>query len=52
VLEFAFELENGSARAQPLTLRKKSLYERNPLIFWQMLCLLLALLLTVSVFHR
>lgn len=52
VLEFAFELENGSARAQPLTLRKKSLYERNPLIFWQVLCLLLALLLTVSVFHR
>nr|WP_269750324.1 serine/threonine-protein kinase [Methylocystis silviterrae] len=52
VLEFAFELENGSARAQPLTLRKKSLYERNPVIFWQTLCLLLALLLAISLFYR
>ncbi len=52
VLEFAFELENGSARAQPLTPRKKSLYERNPVIFWQTLCLLLALLLAISVFNR
>ncbi|MBG0794700.1 bifunctional protein-serine/threonine kinase/phosphatase [Methylocystis sp. H62] len=52
VLEFAFELENGSARGQPLALRKKSLYERNPLIFWQTLCLLLALFLAVSLFYR
>jgi hypothetical protein len=52
VLEFAFELENGSARAQPLTPRKKSLYERNPVIFWQTLCLLLALLLAIAVFQR
>lgn len=52
VLEFAFELENGSARAQPLTLRKKSLYERNPLIFWQTLSLLLALLLGLAAFYR
>ena len=51
VLEFAFELENGAARAQPLTLRKKSLYERNPVIFWQTLCLFLALLLAISAFH-
>ena len=52
VLEFAFELENGSARAQPLTPRKKSLYERNPVIFWQCLCLLFAFLLAIAVFHR
>ncbi|MFO1124711.1 MAG: bifunctional protein-serine/threonine kinase/phosphatase, partial [Methylocystis sp.] len=52
VLEFAFELENGSARAQPLTPRKKSLYERNPIIFWQTLCLLLTLLLAISIFYR
>jgi serine/threonine protein kinase len=52
VLEFAFELENGAARGQPLALRKKSLYERNPLIFWQTLCLLLALFLAVALFYR
>lgn len=45
VLEFGFELENGAARAGPALLRKQSLYERNPLAFWQGLCLLLACLL-------
>ncbi len=52
VLEFAFELENGAARAQPLMLRKKSLYERNPLLFWQIVSLLLACFLIVSIALR
>ncbi|MCX7900079.1 MAG: protein kinase, partial [Methylocystis sp.] len=52
VLEFAFEIEHGAARAEPLTVRKKSLYERNPLVFWQALCLALMLMLIVSQFLR
>jgi serine/threonine protein phosphatase PrpC len=45
VLEFAFELENGAVRTRPQVPTKKSLYERNPLLFWQALSLLLMLLL-------
>ncbi|WP_457795962.1 bifunctional protein-serine/threonine kinase/phosphatase [Methylocystis sp. S23] len=52
VLEFAFEIENGAARAEPLTIRKKSLYERNPLLFWRLLCLLLAFALLGSLIYR
>jgi serine/threonine protein phosphatase PrpC len=52
VLEFAFELENGATRAEPLAPRKKPLYERNPLIFWQILSLLLVILLVVSLRFR
>jgi hypothetical protein len=48
VLEFAFELENGAARTAPATVTKKSLYQRNPLLVWQLLCLLLAILLIAS----
>jgi len=48
VLEFAFELENGATRAEPRAPRKKSLYERNPLIFWRALCLLLVVLLIIA----
>lgn len=47
-MELAFELENGlmrGARAQP---DKRSWYERNPLRFWQVVSLLLALALVVS----
>ena len=43
VLEFAFEIENGAARAEPRATRRKSLYDRNPLLFWQALSALLAL---------
>ncbi len=52
VLEFAFELENGAARAEPFAPRKKSLYERNPLAFWQVSCLLLVVLLIISLSTR
>jgi serine/threonine protein phosphatase PrpC len=45
-VEFAFELEHGSMRALPQSLAKPSLYERNPVRFWQLvsLGLLIALL--------
>lgn len=52
VLEFAFELENGAARAEPARPRRKSLYERNPLIFWRWLSLVLACLLILSLAAR
>ncbi|MCW2283251.1 serine/threonine protein phosphatase PrpC [Rhodoblastus acidophilus] len=52
VLEFAFEIENGARRGGPAVARKTPLYERNPLLFWQGLCALLAILLAVSLFRR
>lgn len=52
VLEFAFEIENGAARTEPPKPRKKSLYDRNPLLFWQTFSLLLALALIASLYVR
>lgn len=48
-IEFAQELENGLAHGRPVVVRKRSLYDRNPLLFWQcvsaaLLCLVLVLL--------
>lgn len=48
VLEFAFEIENGARRGGPAEPPKKSLYEKNPLMFWQGLCALLGVLLVLS----
>lgn len=50
VLEFAFEIEHGAARAEPHSPQKKSLYERNPLLFWKLLCMTLTLALIASQF--
>ncbi|QGM44301.1 bifunctional protein-serine/threonine kinase/phosphatase [Methylocystis heyeri] len=52
VVEFAFELENGALRniAPPAT--KKPLYERNPLVFWKSLSLILAFLLFLALIPR
>lgn len=49
-VEFAFELEHGSLRAAPQPPVKRSLYERNPILFWQIVAatLLVALLLTLA----
>lgn len=47
VLEFAFELDNGAARITLPAPRRKSLYERNPLLFWQATSLCLAVLLAI-----
>jgi serine/threonine protein phosphatase PrpC len=52
VLELAFELENGEVRAKPLEARKRSFYERNPLLFWKVTSLLLAGLLIASIAFR
>jgi serine/threonine protein phosphatase PrpC len=49
-VEFAFELEHGSMRALPQSIAKPSLYERNPVRFWQLvsLGLLIALLCALA----
>ena len=52
VLEFAFEIENGARRGSPTGDRKKSLYEKNPLIFWQALSAGLAILLAIALARR
>jgi serine/threonine protein phosphatase PrpC len=44
-MELAFEFENGLAQGGAPAPRKKPLYERNPLRFWQVLTLLLTLAL-------
>ena len=51
VLEFAFEIENGARLNRPLA-PKPSLYQKNPLLFWQALCALLAVLLLVALARR
>ncbi len=52
VLEFAFELENGAATSPQARPRSKSLYDRNPLLFWKIGCLLLAFLLFLALAVR
>jgi serine/threonine protein phosphatase PrpC len=47
-VEFAFELENGSLRAAPLTVGRVSLYDRNPTRFWQVVSALLLIALLVA----
>ena len=46
-MELAFALENGMARGAQVVARRLSLYERNPLRFWQVVAALLALTLFV-----
>jgi serine/threonine protein kinase len=48
VLEFAFEIENGLARGGAAAEPRRSLYERNPLLFWQVMCMLVLGLLALS----
>jgi hypothetical protein len=45
VIEFAFALEHGAHRASPAPPRRQPLIERDPLRFWQVASVLLALLL-------
>ncbi len=52
VLEFAFEIENGAARAPTSARRPKSLYERNPLMFWKATSLLLLFALVLALACR
>jgi hypothetical protein len=47
-VEFAFELEHGSMRAVPQSLAKLSLYERNPVRFWQVVSIILLIALLIA----
>jgi serine/threonine protein phosphatase PrpC len=51
-VEFAFELEHGSMRALPQSVAKLSLYDRNPVRFWQVVSLLLFVALLVALAFR
>jgi serine/threonine protein phosphatase PrpC len=52
MMEFAVEMETGPARA-PLVLRRpQTLYERNPIRFWQGVAALLTLALLVSLLRH
>jgi serine/threonine protein kinase len=48
VLEFAFEIENAARRGGPAQRPKQSLYDKNPLLFWQAVSALLVVLLAVA----
>lgn len=52
VIELLRALEGGPAIAAAQNRQFRPLIERNPLLFWKLLCLLLALLLAVSVATR
>ena len=47
-LELALELEQGQGRARPTTPRRRSLYERNPVLVWQGVAAALLLLLLAA----
>lgn len=51
-MELAFDLEAGLAHGHNSTPTPLSLYERNPLIFWQVLCGVLLVMLLVVVAIR
>jgi serine/threonine protein phosphatase PrpC len=50
-IEFGFELEHGSLRAVPQAVERPSLYDRNPVAFWQVTSLLLLVALLVALAH-
>ena len=50
-IEFTFELEHGSLRAQPHEVEPPSLYERNPVRFWQVVSTLLFVALLIALAH-
>ncbi|MES2895626.1 MAG: protein kinase [Pseudomonadota bacterium] len=50
--ELAFELENGAIRGAPARRTRPSLYDRDPLRFWQVTALILLVLLMVSLASR
>ncbi len=51
-MELAFELEHGLAQRAAPPRRARSLYERNPLLVWQITASLLALALLAALFAR
>ena len=50
VLELIFELEHGADRASPVSIARMPFYQRNPLLFWKITSVALALLLAASLF--
>ncbi len=52
VIEFAHELENGAAWAGPAAPAKMSFYERDPLLFWKIACVVLAVALAAALAWR
>jgi serine/threonine protein phosphatase PrpC len=50
-VEFAFELEHGSMRAVPTFVVRSSLYDRNPVRFWQLVSAALFIGLLVALAH-
>ena len=48
MMEFAVEMETGPARAPLVARRPQTLYERDPIRFWQGVAVLLALALLIS----
>ena len=52
VIEFAHELENGAMWAKPAVATQRSLYDRNPLVFWKILSASLVILVAVLLAWR
>lgn len=52
VFEFIFALEHGALNAVPAAPPRLPLYERNPLLFWQVMCALLVLALIAALVRR
>jgi hypothetical protein len=52
MIEFAVEMEAGPARAPVAIRRPRTLYERNPVRFWQGLAAVLALALLLSLLRH
>ena len=50
-IELGFELEHGSLRAVPHAIERPSLYDRNPVRFWQVVSVLLLFALLVALAH-
>jgi serine/threonine protein kinase len=50
-IEFGFELEHGSLRAVPQVIERPSLYDRNPVRFWQFIAASLLIALLVALAH-
>ena len=47
-IEFGFELEHGSLRAVPQAVERPSLYDRNPVRFWQVVSAILLVALLIA----
>jgi hypothetical protein len=52
MMDFAAEMEAGPAQMGPLDLRERTFYEREPVLFWQIIAALLALGIVLSFLNR